>query len=77
MEILELIARNKYGEEIKTSCALSITYQQISFNYKGTPHTLKYEQNAKTNYFIMNNLRWHFKVYDVINNNWVLDNFYF
>lgn len=32
MGILELTARNKYGEEIKTSCALSTTYQEIIFD---------------------------------------------
>ena len=76
MGILELTARNKYGEEIKTSCTLSTTYQEIIFDYKGRSHTLKYKQNAMTNYFILNNLRWHFKVYDAINNKWVLDNMY-
>lgn len=71
--ILVLIAVNKYGEEIRKGCALSITHQQIYFSYKGRPHTIKYKQTKKGNYFILNNTRYYFKVYDNIENKWVFD----
>lgn len=73
MDILTLIAVNKYGEEIRKGCALSITYQQVHFEYKGTYHTIKYKQTKKGNYFILNNTRYYFKVYDNIDNKWVID----
>lgn len=49
--MLSLIAVNKYGEEIKDNCALSITHQQIEFYYKGSSHIVKYKQTRKGNYF--------------------------
>lgn len=45
--MLTLIAVNKYGEEIKNVCGLSITYQEITFSYKGRCHTIKYKQSKK------------------------------
>ena len=44
---LTLTAVNKYGEEIKSECALSTICQAIAFNYKGTPHTIQYKQTKK------------------------------
>lgn len=52
MDRLVLTAINNYGEQIKSSCALSITYQQVIFSYKGTSHTIKYKQSRKGNYLI-------------------------
>ena len=71
--MLSLIAVNKYGEEIRKSCALSITHQEIHFEYVGTYHTIKYKQSRKGNYFILKNVRYYFKVYDSFTNKWVID----
>ena len=71
--MLTLIAINKYGEEIKDNCALSITHQQIEFSYKGTPHTINYKKSRKGNYFILKGVRYYFKVYDNFTNKWVID----
>ena len=70
---LELTAVNRYGEQIKSGCAISITYQQIYFSYKGKPHKLEYKQTKKGNYFTLNNVRYYFKVYDNVYNKWVID----
>lgn len=71
--MLTLIAINKYGEEIKDSCALSLTHQQIEFCLEGTYHTIKYKQSRKGNYFILKGVRYYFKVYDNFTNKWVID----
>lgn len=73
MDRLVLMAINNYGEQIKSSCALSITYQKVVFSYKGTPHTIKYKQSRKGNYFILNGIRYYFKVYDNFYNKWLID----
>jgi len=70
---LELTAINKYGEEIKSECAISTIYQEIAFSYKGTQHTIKYKQSRNGNYFILKGIRYYFKVYDNFYNKWVLD----
>jgi len=71
--MLSLVAINKYGEEIRVDCALSVKHQQIEFYYKGTPHTIKYKQSRKGNYFMLNNIRYYFKVYDNFYNKWIID----
>ena len=73
MDRLVLMATNNYGEQIKSSCALSITYQKVAFSYKGTSHTIKYKQSRKGNYFILNGIRYYFKVYDNFYNKWLID----
>lgn len=73
MDRLVLTAVNKYGEEIKSGCVLSTIFQAIAFNYKGTPHTITYKQTKKGNYFILTNIRYYFKVYDNIENKWIID----
>ena len=71
--MLKLVAVNKYGEEIRVDCALSITHQEITFSYNGTPHTIKYKQSRKGNYFILKGIRHYFKVFDTFENKWVID----
>ena len=71
--MLTLIAVNRYGEEIKNVCGLSITYQEITFSYKGTTHTIKYKQSRKGNYFILKGIRHYFKVFDTFENKWIID----
>lgn len=71
--MLSIIAVNKYGEEIKSGCALSLKHQQIEFEYKGRFHTIKYKQSRNGNYFILKGIRYYFKVYDNIENKWIID----
>lgn len=71
--MLTLTAINKYGKEIKSSCALSITRQEIDFWYGGKPRNIKYRQTKKGNYFTLNNVRYYFKVYDNFTNKWIID----
>lgn len=74
MSRLELTAISSYyGEEIKSGCALSLTYQEVIFDYKGRCHTLKYKQTKKGNYFILNGIRYYFKIYDNAYNKWLID----
>lgn len=74
--MLKLIAISKH-EEIKCDCALSITHQQIEFCYKGTCHTIKYKETRKGNYFLLKGIRYYFKVYDNLENKWVIDCYFF
>ena len=73
MDRLVLMAINNYGEQIKSSCALSITHQRVVFSYRGTSHTIKYKQSRKGNYFILQGIRYYFKVYDNFYNKWLID----
>lgn len=73
MDRLVLMATNNYSEQIKSSCALSITYQKVVFSYKGTSHTIKYKQSRKGNYFILNGIRYYFKIYDNFYNKWLIN----
>lgn len=69
MDRLTLTAVNKYGEEIKCGCGLSITHQQIHFKL----HSITYKQSRKGYYFILEGLRYYFKVYDNYYNKWLID----
>lgn len=73
MDRLVLTAINNHNEQIKGSCALSITHQEIEFWYRGKLHNVKYRQTKKGNYFIINNVRYYFKVYDNAYNKWLID----
>lgn len=76
MNRLELIAINN-GKEIKSGCALSITHQQIRFEYEGKFHIIKYKQTKRGYYFILNGVRYYFKVYNNFENKWAIDCDYF
>lgn len=72
MENLTLIAINN-GKEIRSACALSITHQQIHFEYKGKFRTITYKQTKKGHYILINGIRYYFKVYSNLENKWVID----
>lgn len=69
MDRLELTAVNRHGKVIKCGCAISITYQQLYFR----GHSIQYKQTKKGSYFILDGIRYHFKVWDNFYNKWIID----
>lgn len=61
---LTLTAINKYGEEIKVECAISLHNKELDFTYNGKCHTITYKETRKGNYFLLNKVRYYFKVWD-------------
>lgn len=65
------------GKQVKSGCALSITHQQIHFEYNGKFHTIAYKQTKRGCYILINGIRCYFKVFSNLEEKWIIDCDYF